>query len=239
MHACVCTGCLHLCILSICTGFLHLYILSVWTGCLHLCILSAFNGCFSICNNAKFPCTCQVYCAVHAWGASTYPLRRPAKSNFAVNWATAQQGFYHDLQMSNEPKSYFIGLDNLHHLLNQAQYAAEISMTFGDGNTASIMYPHFSIGNESTSYALTYSSFYSGGHLAEDGFSASQPVIFSTHDRDVNNCTHLKLHPGWFGRDCGGFSVFADDLQWPFDLQTVNLSFLEIALSRHDPFFEN
>ena len=46
-------------------------------------------------------------------------------------------------------------------------------------------------------------------------FDALSPLAFCTPDHDTNQCA--KAAPGWYGSDCNGYSLFADDVLFPIN----------------------
>nr|KAG5699868.1 hypothetical protein BaRGS_034642 [Batillaria attramentaria] len=105
--------------------------------------------------------------------------------------------------------NFFIGLDNLHRLLQQSTYQTNILFEFNSRTATSVnCYYDFKVGSETTAYSLTYAYYAPSFGPADEGFSLANPVIFSTSDNDPNGCVASKGAPGWYGADCVGPALF-------------------------------
>lgn len=180
----------------------------------------------------------QVLCEF-SWGGCTYPLRRYSSSNFNLNWTTAKTGVIKDLLASTINSNFFIGLDNLHHLTNQAGYNNHVFISYNSWQSqGSAFYDYFKIGNESTSYAITYKTFYPGSNPGDNGFNAPSPIVFCTQDHDTNACAQQMGSPGWYGSNCNGYSMFSSSFKWPVNGADKNLDMLVFNLVRLTPFLD-
>ena len=79
-------------------------------------------------------------------------MKSASSPNFNINWAQLKAGLISDLLNNHNPSNFFIGLDNLHTLLSQADYRLHLSLYH-----AGHYYNNFHIGPESSNYELTYS----------------------------------------------------------------------------------
>ena len=78
-------------------------------------------------------------------------MKSASSPNFNTNWTQLKAGLISDLLNNPNPSNYFIGLDNLHMLLSQADYRLHLSL-YGAGH----FYDSFHVGPESSNYELTY-----------------------------------------------------------------------------------
>ena len=175
----------------------------------------------------------QVICDFQ-WGGITYPFRRSSASDFNQDWATCKAGFGDDLWSIPNSNNFFIGLENLHHLLKQATFELHIYMHPWKGAS----YDNFTIGPEPTSYAVTFDQFRTNG--VDDGFSSSTPVLFSASGNDVNGCYSQRSMAGWYGSDCTGFSMFVTgSYYWPVSGQAEQIGGMEFNLLRMSPYYDD
>ncbi|KAK7106061.1 hypothetical protein V1264_017361 [Littorina saxatilis] len=155
-----------------------------------------------------------------------------------VTWNQAKVGFGEDLEQNPNSNNFFIGLDNLHHLTSESSHRALVWMS-ASPSTAAAFYHNFTIGSEMRDYDLTYDSFVAGPNApnTQNGFTAAAPLVFSSQDRDTNNCTSTRGAPGWYGSDCKGYSLFADIPIWPVGNYDVTASFFFLSLERQSKFY--
>lgn len=151
-----------------------------------------------------------------------------------VSWATAKTGIGDTTESSN----FFIGLENLHNLLSQADYFATVYCHF-DSNPSEgrLTYESFVVGPESSSYALSYESVNSAQTEFLDNVFNDSALLFSTFDHDPNSCE--KGYPGWFGSDCSESPPFADSVVWPVNGEPKNVDYLFIQVFRSSNFNVN
>ena len=103
----------------------------------------------------------------------------------------------------------------------------------------SAYYDGFTVGPESTSYAVTFDQFYSDSDDIGNGFSASLPVKFSAQGHDINGCYSHNNMAGWYGQDCSGYSIFsASSLYWPKDGVAEEIDNMEFNLVRVSPYYD-
>ena len=102
----------------------------------------------------------QVYCKFQ-WSGATYVMRRasskPSSINFNANWTQLKEGMMNEVRSDPSSENYFIGLENLHQLLSQANYLLHLSL-WSDTLGAGHYYENFSINSESSRYALSYTA---------------------------------------------------------------------------------
>lgn len=172
------------------------------------------------------------------WNGVSYILMRNRMISLNANWTTAKTWIGDDLSVKLYDVDYFIGLENLYHLLRQAEYQANLFCAYNNSNSRGwIYYGQFSVGPEDSSYALTYSYTVANNEYLDNGFSKKAPVVFSTKDHDPYSCNHS--YPGWYDSDCGGYSLFADKVVWPVGGLDRNINTLNIALTRISNFTVN
>ncbi|KAK7094731.1 hypothetical protein V1264_006241 [Littorina saxatilis] len=180
------------------------------------------------------PCPFEVQC-IFKWGGVVTVFRRGQGSNFDKNWEEYKEGF-------GDPDSgnFFVGLENLHHLLKQAKFELNIWIENVDMKNGGAFYENVTVGSESESYALSYDIFQDYRDFdADDGFSASVPMSFSARDNDVNQCYNQSGNAGWYTPNCAGFGgVFSDGyFDWPFLGNAVEVSSMSFSFVRASPLY--
>ncbi|XP_070201728.1 fibrinogen-like protein A [Littorina saxatilis] len=194
------------------------------------------NGPYSI-QPRDAPTAFLVLC-LFEWGGVTVPFRRQHESWENLDWAEAKAGRTGNLGTGPDPWDFFAGLESLHYLSHQAEYSAHVSL-WGGQDGAGVFYQNCTIGDESSSYALTYNVSYPREHTpGDDGFQASSPLSFSTQDRDTHGCAGINGAPGWYGPDCTEYSLFAKPLTWPVLGIDMSFSALEFHWSRDGAFYD-
>ena len=100
-------------------------------------------------------------------------------------------------------------------------------------------YENFTVGPESTSYAVTFDSFRPKG--VDNGFSTSAPVVFNAQGNDVNGCFNQRKSAGWYGADCSGYSMFSSggSLYWPVTGQPKAIGSMEFNLVRMSSYYDD
>ncbi|XP_070184150.1 angiopoietin-2-like [Littorina saxatilis] len=180
------------------------------------------------------------------YGGLTYPLCRlvSGTSWSSATWTQVKDGFGDDLNVDPDPNKlkYFIGLDKLHQLLNQARYTFSIHCKYGSAleGTAVARYRNFTLGPEASGYQLSYNGpfLYDTTDPAEDGLQSGSP--FAAPGNDGNGCAGSRGAPGWYGPACSGHSMFADPPTWPVPVDgTVDLKQQLVALTRANPFIDD
>nr|KAG5706348.1 hypothetical protein BaRGS_033109 [Batillaria attramentaria] len=102
-----------------------------------------------------------------------------------MNWTELKNGFG-----DPENNNYFIGLENMHHVLGQGSYLLHIYFTlYSNDNEGSAYYNKFSIASEADFYRVSYDSFETVPERpAENGFPDKEPARFSASGQDTNDC---------------------------------------------------
>ncbi|KAK7505139.1 hypothetical protein BaRGS_00003709 [Batillaria attramentaria] len=196
-----------------------------------------YNGVFNI---QPIPATLpfQVLCNFE-WGIGiTYALLRNSIYDFNKNWTELRDGF-------GDPSSFnfFVGLENLHHLLNQAEYEVHVYFVYPEDETMSLgsaFYNNVTVGPEAEYYSLTYDSFFSVSERpADDGFEGGLPLLFSAQGQDTNGCASLSAVPGWYGPGCvTNNGLFASPMTWSTGGAMRSLDELEFIVERTSAFYE-
>ncbi|KAK7496658.1 hypothetical protein BaRGS_00012065 [Batillaria attramentaria] len=172
-----------------------------------------------------------------AWDVGvTYTYYRPSDSDFNKNWTELKNGFG-----DPENNNYFIGLENMHHVLRQGSYLLHIYFTHGNNIAGSAFYNNFAVASEADFYRVSYDSFETVPERpAENGFSSNEPVLFSAPGQDTNGCASSNGgESGWYGADCStNNGLFASTLQWPVGCHLESLYMLEFNLMRQTPLYE-
>ncbi|KAK7094827.1 hypothetical protein V1264_006326 [Littorina saxatilis] len=196
-----------------------------------------YNGAFTI-QPISAPNPFTVRCRFE-YGGITLPFWRWNTVNFDKDWATLKAGFGDDLNINPDYENFFVGLENLHHLVDQAEYQMNIFMSHPDGKAGAI-YNNFNIGPESTDFELTFDSFNDPSSYVDDGFAVSSgPWVFSAADHDVNGCYGLKGKAGWYGPGCEGYGTFSSgDFDWPVNGATKPIEWMMFFLVRMSPYDE-
>ncbi|KAK7089248.1 hypothetical protein V1264_024771 [Littorina saxatilis] len=150
----------------------------------------------------------QVLCKF-SWLGSTVPLRRNGLKLTLNTWPAARNGQF------RSPDCFFVGLENLHHLTNQAHYDA--LFIFVKDVVYGVKYVGFSVWSAAFRYELAFNYSYPHGGVNGSGnmFNGAPPTVFFTQDRDPNGCAGLHNAPGWYGSDCNGYSPFSDNVVLP------------------------
>ncbi|KAM4664872.1 angiopoietin-related protein 2 isoform 1-T2 [Discoglossus pictus] len=137
----------------------------------------------------------QVWCDQrHDPGGWTIIQRRLDGSvNFFRNWETYKQGF------GNIDGEYWLGLENIYWLTNQANYKLLITMEDWSGRKVFAEYASFRLEPESEYYKLRLGR-YNGN--AGDSFTWHNGKQFTTLDRDhdvyTGNCAHYQKGGWWY-----------------------------------------
>ncbi|XP_025112838.1 uncharacterized protein LOC112575300 [Pomacea canaliculata] len=136
-----------------------------------------------------------IVCVLDYGGLGYILLRNSLSASFNVNWATARTGIGDTSSAMTFFSNYFIGLENLHHMLSQADYMANVYCQYDGDAKGWVYYNNFTVGPQNSSYAMSYQSTftYSTDYL-DDGFNSQVPILFHTIDHDPNSVT--KDTPG-------------------------------------------
>ena len=84
-----------------------------------------------------------------------YVMQKDSLSFVNVDWNTVKRGLGQDLALVPNSGNFFIGLENLRQLTSQAGYRVLVWMT-GSPKNAAAFYYNFTLGAESSNYALSY-----------------------------------------------------------------------------------
>ncbi|XP_076438580.1 fibrinogen beta chain-like [Babylonia areolata] len=181
----------------------------------------------------------KVRCKFTVYSAVTFALRHRYDLTFhARDWATLKYGILGDLELSTDPWDFFLGLDRLHELTQQAQYEALVVLWVGfDG--ASAHYDGFRVASENASYELTFSGYSPRARdgKGDNGLNGKAPVTFSSLDRDPSKCASKRGASGWYGTDCNGYSFFATPVVWSIFGVDEKCQALEVKLIRTGGFY--
>ncbi|XP_005991837.1 angiopoietin-related protein 2 [Latimeria chalumnae] len=137
----------------------------------------------------------QVWCEQHYknGGWTVIQRRQDGSVNFFRNWEHYKQGF------GNIDGEYWLGLENIYWLTNQADYQLLIQMEDWYGRQVFAEYDSFRIEPESDYYRL-HIGHYQGN--AGDSLSWHDNKQFTTLDRDRDahggNCAHYQKGGWWY-----------------------------------------
>ncbi|KAK7505134.1 hypothetical protein BaRGS_00003704 [Batillaria attramentaria] len=197
---------------------------------------SAFNGLYDI-QPVGAGSPFKVSCRFDAGAGVTVVFQRSTSSTnlFNQNWATIKAGI--NVPMSSVDDEFFIGLENLHQLLLQAEYQLKVFIFWGDN--AGALYDNFTIGDESTSYQLSYDSFYADVSIEgydeniENGFPTPSGAIEFYTDDTNSACTSASGGAGWFVPGCtSDGKLFTGIMEWPVEGSPVQMDLAEMILNR-------
>ena len=85
----------------------------------------------------------------------------PTAISFDNTWQQLKAGLMSEVLSNSSSLNYFIGLQQLHTILSQANYLMHLSLWGGGSQGVGNYYKNFDIGPESTSYEFRYSSWVS------------------------------------------------------------------------------
>ncbi|KAL2295076.1 hypothetical protein Nmel_018225 [Mimus melanotis] len=149
----------------------------------------------------------KVYCDMTAEGGWTVIQRRMDGSvDFDQLWDAYKNGFG-DLRanvMSLISGDFWLGLEKMHHLVQEGKYNLLIELEDWEGNSQMVQFL-FSLGGESTAYTLNLVGPLTGE--LENAIGEFRQLPFSTRDRDHDlkadtNCAK-HLSGGWWFSTCG------------------------------------
>ncbi|KAI1230437.1 hypothetical protein IHE44_0009894, partial [Lamprotornis superbus] len=149
----------------------------------------------------------KVYCDMTAEGGWTVIQRRMDGSvDFDQLWDAYKNGFG-DLRaniMSLISGDFWLGLEKIHHLVQEGKYNLLIELEDWEGNSQMVQFV-FSLGGESTAYTLNLVGPLTGE--LENAIGEFRQLPFSTRDRDHDlkadtNCAK-HLSGGWWFSTCG------------------------------------
>ncbi|KAK7094790.1 hypothetical protein V1264_006293 [Littorina saxatilis] len=147
-----------------------------------------------------------------------------------IEWKSQKWNAYKTGMGTHGSLNFFIGLENLHYFLSQAQFRLNLFTSYYPlaGELAPPptvnSYKNFSIANETSRYALSYVLYTNTQQESTpetEGFKAanvSHP--FCTEDNDCGTCAKDK-GPGWYyvfaNGSCVGNNPFGKPGQWPYE----------------------
>ncbi|XP_056275724.1 angiopoietin-related protein 2b [Pseudoliparis swirei] len=140
----------------------------------------------------------QVWCDQrHDPGGWTVIQRRVDGSvNFFRNWETYKQGF------GNIDGEYWLGLENIYWLTNQANYKLLVTLEDWSGRKVFAEYASFRVESEADFYKLRVGRYHGN---AGDSLTWHNGKQFTTLDRDhdtyTGNCAHYQKG-GWWYNSC-------------------------------------
>ncbi|XP_025113510.1 uncharacterized protein LOC112575724 [Pomacea canaliculata] len=116
------------------------------------------------------------------WGGVGYALARSNTISFNANWTTAKTWIGDNLSSNESDAHYFIGLENLHNLLSQANYQANLHYTYNSlPDRVTIPYTNFAIGpKDSCTQCPTPSPSSPTTTVSRDAIQLSSPLGITT-----------------------------------------------------------
>ncbi|MEQ2188611.1 hypothetical protein GOODEAATRI_016854, partial [Goodea atripinnis] len=101
----------------------------------------------------------QVYCDMDSHGGrwTVFQRRMDGLVNFYRPWDQYKMGF------GNAAGEYWLGLENIHHLVRQKKYELVVDMEDFEGNKVYTRYSSFSVASEFDGYFLQLGEYIDGG----------------------------------------------------------------------------
>ena len=175
---------------------------------------------------------------------ATLVLRRSAGSQWTLNqdYGTYISGFGEGLAASatTVPDSFFIGLDNLHYLLYQAEYESQMLMVWSSGEIeGTVIFQDFGVDSVSNRYLIFYREvILDNSNGASQGFY--QGMEFFAHGMiDTYGCAYGNGAPGWYTSECMGPRVFSDQILWNINGVDQALDYFEFTVVRKSSFYDS
>lgn len=140
----------------------------------------------------------RAFCEMKTGGYTVIQRRTSGELDFYRNWTEYKLGF------GDPSKEYWLGLDNVHYLTNEANSSLRIELEDWNGRKKIAMYTTFIVKSEADGYEL-YVKGYSGD--AGDSMSAHDGMKFSTYDVD-NDQTSVEF---WGGNCAKRFDFYNHD----------------------------
>ncbi|KAM4600166.1 microfibril-associated glycoprotein 4-like [Fundulus diaphanus] len=140
----------------------------------------------------------QVYCDMDSHGGrwTVFQRRMDGSVNFHRPWEAYKMGF------GNAAGEYWLGLENIHHLIWQKRYELIVDMEDFEGNQVYARYTSFSVASEFEGYTLYLGEYVDGG--AGDTMTRHSGQKFATFDHYLHagteNCPKLFLGAFWYWR---------------------------------------
>ena len=120
-------------------------------------------------------------------------------TDFYRGWDEYEQGF------GNLNGDFWLGLHNLHRLIQSGTWAFRVDLEDFEGNLAYAIYNSFHIGDAESNYRLSIGSYSGTAGDSMAGIYSHNNMQFTTYDRDNDvwghNCAD-KRHGAWWYRDC-------------------------------------
>ncbi|XP_028657912.1 fibrinogen-like protein 1 [Erpetoichthys calabaricus] len=151
-----------------------------------------------------------VYCDMTEGGGWTVIQQRADGSErFDRSWNEYKEGFGNQRSARGE---FWLGNEKLHHLTKQRNYNLRINLADFEGEQRYAVYSDFKVGDEKSSYQLTFGSYtgtagdsLSGSfHPEVQWWASHNGMKFSTYDRDNDryegNCAKEDTSGWWFNR---------------------------------------
>ncbi|XP_077965537.1 microfibril-associated glycoprotein 4-like [Styela clava] len=140
----------------------------------------------------------EVYCDLMTdeGGWIVFQRRMDGSEDFYRGWNDYVNGF------GNTIGEFWLGLENIYHILKDKTYELRVDMEDWEGNKAYAKYGTFSIGDSSTNYRVTVGQ-YSGNAGDSLGHSQHLGRPFTTkdadHDTSSDNCAVTFKGAFWYG----------------------------------------
>lgn len=176
----------------------------------------------------KSPNEFQVYCDMTEGGGWTVIQRRTdGNENFERAWSDYKGGF------GNIHGESWLGNDKLHYITSKKNYILKINLADFEGEQRSALYKEFKVGDEESSYQLSFGQYsgtagdaLSGSYHPEVQWWASHNGMkFSTYDRDNDryegNCA-IEDKAGWWFNRCHSANLNGYYYKGPYTAKTDN-----------------
>ncbi|MCL4161097.1 UNVERIFIED_CONTAM: hypothetical protein GTU68_018531 [Idotea baltica] len=148
------------------------------------------------CGNSFVPVFCDQTTDGGGWTVIQRRADLPQREDFFRGWLDYQLGF------GNLTGEFWLGLDNIHALVNQTQMEVRVDLEDFDGEKRWAKYDLFHIEDKAGKYKLKLGN-YTGD--AEDSLSYSNNESFSTkevdNDSSDQNCAETRRGAWWYA-DC-------------------------------------
>eukprot|EP00112_Aurelia_sp_Birch-Aquarium-sp1_P003552 Seg1399.3 transcript_id=Seg1399.3/GoldUCD/mRNA.D3Y31 product=Ficolin-1 protein_id=Seg1399.3/GoldUCD/D3Y31 len=179
--------------------------------------------------------TFKAYCdmATKGGGWTVFQRRVNGDVSFDRSWNDYVNGFG-DLQ-----GSYWLGLEALHHLTQEANVTLRIELKHSDEDSGFGEYEKFRIANADTKYRITFGRFEGtiGNSMTYDKKHNTKNMMFTTkgndNDRNDNKNCAISKKGGWWYKDCSKARLNApfSQLRWKtWKKGAGNITFSEMKL---------
>ena len=139
-----------------------------------------------------------IYVAPQEDGWIIIQRRVDASVSFERSWDEYVAGF------GDVDGNFWLGLDTIHDVTEAQPMKLQIDVVPFNYPAASILYPHFHVGDAASEYLLNITSDTSGYHTLYSSFIYNTGDKFSTYDRNndnVDNCAQ-SYRAGWWFNGC-------------------------------------